>query len=99
MRRLTACATPKTLAALKCVGHTFCIGFASPIRRIKMKKRLPFFLCALCVLCGGLQAGETPVKPFKVWTNVKSPELKELHAPVAERFELPNGMTVFLLED
>ena len=37
--------------------------------------------------------------PFKVWSEVKSPELPELHSPVATRYALDNGMIVFLLED
>lgn len=62
-------------------------------------KHILIFLPVLCVLCGSTFAGDAPVKPFKLWNEVKSPELKELHAPVAERFELPNGMILFLVED
>jgi zinc protease len=57
--------------------------------------------CPLFVLISSLtlsvSAAETA--PFKLWNEVQSPELKELHAPTAERFELGNGMIVFLLED
>lgn len=43
---------------------------------------------------------ERPITPpFKIWKDVQSPELPAFKAPVAERFELSNGMVIFLLED
>ena len=54
-------------------------------------------LSAFVLINYAAAAAETP--PFKLWNEVQSPELKELHAPAAERFVLPNGMIVFLLED
>jgi len=62
-------------------------------------------LFVLALLVSGATAfsaenAERPVTaPFKVWKEVQSPELRAFNAPVAERFELPNGMVVFLLED
>ncbi len=49
--------------------------------------------------CAEIEATQDIVAPFKVWSEVKSPDLKNFKAPVADRFELPNGMVVFLLED
>jgi zinc protease len=43
--------------------------------------------------------GGTVTPPLRVWKEVQSPELKAYQPPVAERFVLPNGMVVFLLED
>lgn len=40
-----------------------------------------------------------PIQPFKVWDKVAETELKKFTAPTAERFQLANGMIVFLLED
>lgn len=58
-------------------------------------------LCALCAPCGTAVCGdhEKPVQPLKLWRDVQSPELRAFQPPVAARFELPNGMVVFLLED
>jgi len=39
------------------------------------------------------------VQPFKIWKDVQPTELKKFNAPVAQRYELANGMIVFLLED
>src|SRR5579862_6787284 len=40
-----------------------------------------------------------PVEPFKIWKDVPNTELKKFTAPVGTRYELSNGMVVFLLED
>jgi zinc protease len=40
-----------------------------------------------------------PIEPYKKWTDVMPAELKKFTAPTATRYELSNGMVVFLLED
>lgn len=40
-----------------------------------------------------------PIQPYKVWKDVGNTELKAFTAPTATRYELSNGMVVFLLED
>ena len=40
-----------------------------------------------------------PIQPYKVWKDVPNTELKKFTAPTATRYELANGMVVFLLED
>ncbi len=63
-----------------------------------MKTRIAALV--LLVAVSGLCVAETePIKPFKIWNEVASPELKDKHGPLAERFVLANGMIVFLLED
>ncbi|HEY3322142.1 MAG TPA: insulinase family protein [Planctomycetota bacterium] len=56
-------------------------------------------LAAVSVVAGEGDGERAIVPPFKPWKEVQSPELKAFNAPVAERFELPNGMILFLLED
>jgi predicted Zn-dependent peptidase len=56
-------------------------------------------LLTLLVCISAFAAEGDGVPPFKLWNEVKSPELKELHAPAPERVVLANGMIVFLLED
>ena len=67
---------------------------------IYASKNLRIVLCVLSLsLLGSALAENAVVQPFKVWNEVPNSELKKFKAPVAERFELPNGMVVFLLED
>ncbi len=58
-------------------------------------------LCVAGVSCAVEADPQNPgvVQPFKVWKDVQIPELKKFNAPVATRYELANGMVVFLLED
>ena len=56
-------------------------------------------LLTLLVCFAAFAENADGVPPFKLWNDVKSPELKELHAPAPERVVLANGMIVFLLED
>ncbi|MCY3020430.1 MAG: pitrilysin family protein [Planctomycetota bacterium] len=62
-------------------------------------------LIPACVLLAFVAAGAEPageraaIPPLKLWKDVQGSELKAFKPPVAERFELPNGMVVFLLED
>src|SRR5689334_7966774 len=65
--------------------------------------RLPFLFvaiaCASQLLAEENVDGAPITPPFKVWKDVPANELKAFKAPVAERFELENGMVIFLLED
>ena len=49
--------------------------------------------------CAADSAPRETIQPFKVWKDVADTELKKFTAPSAKRFELPNGMVIFLLED
>lgn len=69
----------------------------------RMLKNIGWAVLAVVVAAQGFGADEgstrTPVEPFKVWKDVPEVELKKFNAPVAQRYELANGMVVFLLED
>ena len=55
----------------------------------------------LFVLCRGSAAVEdrAQIPPFKPWTEVKPEPLQDFPLAKPERFVLPNGMVIFLLED
>ncbi len=63
------------------------------------------FIFGLLLLAGHFAVGAEPDtlgsarEPFKLWRDVKSPELKVYAPPYATRYEFPNGMVVLLLED
>ena len=58
-----------------------------------------FYSVFSSILARCAETAPAPVPPYKLWKDVQSPELKKFNAPTADRFELPNGMVVFLLED
>ena len=65
---------------------------------------LIFILSAVLIAASPARALEPEpnagvVQPFKIWKDVQPSELKKFSAPVATRYELPNGMVVYLLED
>ncbi|HYG77408.1 MAG TPA: pitrilysin family protein [Planctomycetota bacterium] len=68
------------------------------MQSLLFRTALAAFLFASSLLFSG-EAERPVIQPFKLWKDVQSPELKSFNAPVAERFELANGMVVFLLED
>src|SRR3954470_21781343 len=43
--------------------------------------------------------GSPVVPPLKTWKDVPATDLKPFKAPAVDRYELENGMVVFLLED
>ena len=66
-------------------------------------KYSPLFVGCVLVFASSVYCleQESPgvVKPFKTWNEVQPVELKKFNAPVATRYELSNGMIVYLLED
>jgi len=63
------------------------------------KSLLSVLLLILTVSISAAEKEPGPIAPFKIWKDVESPQLKAFKAPVADRYQLPNGMVVFLLED
>lgn len=57
--------------------------------------------CVLCMPCRNGTAVEdrAPIPAFKPWTEVKPEPLQDFPLAQPERFVLPNGMVVFLIED
>ncbi len=70
-----------------------------------MKNLILIVLILIALSVANLSAAAEPeanggvVQPFKIWKDVQPVELKKFNAPVATRYELSNGMVVFLLED